>query len=71
MIETSMNYPAPNPEDKTGKDCKYPWHSMEVDESFPVDKENSVRTLASQNSKDGKLFKVDMSTDGLRCWRLE
>ena len=50
---------------------KYPFHKMEIGDSFEVDPqiEQKVRSAAS-NSKYGK-FVVKKWEDKYRCWRVE
>lgn len=52
---------------------KYPWHQMNVGDSFlfPQNiKSANTYSVASNASKNGKQFLTRSTPDGYRCWRV-
>lgn len=68
MIEIRKNVPMP----RHGK-TKYPWHAMEVGDSFafPAGTESKAAYAAAYSaSRDGKKFITRKQNDGTyACWR--
>lgn len=79
MIEIEKGVPLPR-YSKTGKGhgCKYPWHEMEVGDSFlvpdyPLDKRGHATPIASAATQRyrPKRFIQRSTARGLRIWRVE
>ena len=70
MIEVEKNIPLP----RTETAGKYPWHSMEVGESFFVtgDVKRVRNVLCSSFGRfKPKKFSLRKVEGGVRCWRIE
>ena len=53
---------------------KYPWHAMEIGDSFLVTNlnRNSAHAAARKASESlGRVFKARQTSDGVRIWRVE
>ncbi|WP_324069876.1 MAG: hypothetical protein RSE15_05045 [Flavobacterium sp.] len=80
MVQIEKNIPIPAPKKK---ECKYPFHKMEVGDSFfyPLKDECSTALLqmkisnasCTYNRKDktGKKFKTTQLSNGVRVWRIQ
>jgi hypothetical protein len=75
MVKIAKGIKMPE-KDSRGRNCKYPWETMKVGDSFLFPKtvlSSSNRSLVSISSKRyaPKSF-VSRTTDkGLRCWRIK
>lgn len=52
--------------------CVYPWHTMNVGDSFAVPKEKAATCASAANFQshvNGKRFTVRKHAGGYRCWR--
>ena len=58
---------------RDAKPCKYPWNTMEITDSFFVEKEaRKMSSLVSNAGKRwGKKFAVRTVDGGARVWRVE
>lgn len=61
---------------RRGKNCKYPWHDMEVGDSFVVPIDGSLKrplstmsSLCMGHSQNGKQFQARQMPEGIRVWR--
>ena len=61
--------------EKSGRRAKYPWRSMEVGESFPLEHRNwnAAKSQAQEwSAKMGRMFYAGQTEEGGLCvWRVE
>ena len=71
MIEIEKNVPVPDAV-RLKERRKYPWHEMEVGDSFYVPKRsiNAISRAAYEASRNGRKFRCRSVDDGVRVWRL-
>ena len=72
MSDYEIRKGVPIPSSKTGRNAKYPWHQMEVGDSFVFNGEARERaqTAASQAGRRyNKKFSVRKTEEGIVCWR--
>ena len=75
MSEIAIQKGIPVPKRAFGRTCRYPWHEMEVGDSFlfPVNVSPSFCYGAASRASQtyGKKFVVRKTTEGFRCWRVQ
>ena len=75
MIEIEAHIPVPpvNNNPKKQRNCKYPWHSMQVGDSFFVADftvSSFCSTAYSAGRRHGKKYTLRSMDGGVRVWRL-
>jgi hypothetical protein len=79
MIQVDRGIPVPEvklrPKPRARKEkCKYPWHEMQIGDSFLVKDHRpscSIQAMASDRGKrDGRKYTTRVTTKGVRIWRI-
>jgi hypothetical protein len=77
MIKVDKGIPIPEvksqPRSRKPRATKYPWHLMEVGDSFLI--ENTKASIYSQVSeaskRNGRRYITKLTTKGIRVWRIK
>lgn len=82
MIKIDKNIPIPTPHNVSGRPGIYPWHEMEIGDSFPVTSEDPKKTRLSLSAsaqrqsirKTGRKFTIRVVVEDdktiVRVWRI-
>lgn len=74
MVNVSNDIPFPGRTTRNGRPAKYPWATMEVGDSFPVElgRLSVVRACADgYGRRHGREYRVEKLPSGeFRCWRI-